>query len=262
MIVGKDNVIAWFDSLPVEVKSWSLYHRNKTETGNPINKIVQGKDDGTKSFAREHLIKNLDIQANGQFTLVCASDTSAAKGKYITDFELTAVNTGGNLYTAPQAANMGGIPDGYVSKNEISGMIEEGVKKAMQERELQELKAKVIFLEKREKELEKETSEPMNVFLGAIGPYIPQLMGAVIPKVAGIPEPGTIPQHEFTNQLEMETMQNEIQGIDLTDDQHQRLEKVVGIFSNASPEWLEVLEKMAAKVQKNPNVISTFKMFL
>lgn len=254
MIEGKQNILSWFESTGFPY--WSLFHQGKTDSGNWVAKSNESEG-ASASTAYGDLEKQLKLLSRGKFTLVAtARPGMLSKGTFRTDIEISMADSS-SAQPAP-APVVSGIPEGYLSKTEIAGIVETRLKEYQTEQELKDLREKVKLLEKENKELEAESNDGMNKFLGAIHPFVPHFLGQYTAKVAGLPEPQTLPIHTpMQNETETEEMQ------EITPQEAERLQNAINVFYQAAPtEWLLILEKMAAKIQTSPGILNTLKSFL
>lgn len=243
MIVGKTNIIAWFESL--NVPYWVLFAKGKVESGNQIARS-NDTDSATITDSIAELKKILDLQNRGQFTLIAASkSTVTARGGFREDFEIPASES--YQQQQPNSA-IAGYPQ---SLEELDRMADQRAqrfaKEIKLEMQIERLQEKLEELQKENKELEKEADKGSNRFWDAInGIGVNNIIGMFMPKqapaVAGIPTTNEIPENDNGYAT--------------------RLGNVIAIFQANDPDWLDTLEKMAAKIKSDPSVIKMFKKFL
>ena len=245
IINGKDNVLSWFDTVPAN--HWIIYAYEKSDSGFLVLRSTED-DQLTKEASRDELSKALSL-LSGRFT-ICAMPgiKRSAKGDYKINMELEKAGANvGNAFTPPQQGLQGPAVD-------VQAEIKKALDKYKAEQKLEELQKQVDELKKENKELEKSANDPFNELIKIAGPYIPHLLGNQAPAVAGINDAApTI--HQTTNDMPAEE-------VFMSDAEHERLSEVVRTFMAADPQWLETLEKMAAKVKANPSVLNTLKAFL
>lgn len=246
MILGKQNIIAWFESL--DVPYWVLFAKGKVESGNPISKS-DDRDNATVNNAIDHLRKILDLQSRGQFTLIASPKNNVtSRGGFRQDFEINGPET-----STTSSANPGifGMPQSIGELDELTNQrAQKMIESVKLEMQLQKLQDENEVLKKENKELEKEADKGANKFWEAInGIGLDKIIGAFMtkgpqaaPAVTGVPPIA-------------EPLEND-HGYAL------RLSKVISIFQEADPDWLDTLEKMANKIQSDPSVIKMFKKFL
>lgn len=243
MIVGKQNIISWFESL--HVPYWSLFSKGKVDTGNPIGKS-DDRDNVTETEAVESLRKLLDILSRGQFTLI-ASDKSrvATRGGFRADFEI--ISPEGAMVTQSNY-QISGMPQSIQELDSLTQQRAQQLTENMKlEMKLERLKEENEELKEENKALEKEASKGSNRFWEAInGIGVQNIIAAFAtksaPAVTGVPHVADPPE-------------NDVQYA-------QRLSTVISIFQEADPDWLGTLEKMAMKIKQDPSVIKMFKKFL
>lgn len=243
MIVGKQNIISWFESL--HVPYWALFAKGKVETGNPIGRS-DDRDSATETDAVESLRKLLDLQNRGQFTLIAAPKPNVAvRGGFRTDFEITSPE---GAITPQTAISISGMPQ---SIGELDALTQQRANQMIEnvklEMKVQKLQDENEELKKENRELEKEAGKGSNKFWEAINGIgvnniIAAFMKPAAPAVTGVPHVAEPPEN---------------------DQQYaSRLSNVIAIFQDADPDWLETLERMAAKIKADPSVIKMFKKFL
>jgi len=248
MIQGKKNILDWFETDCKDCRYWILFDFHKTDSGNYRSRSSDDENATNKS-AYDELARTLGRISNGRYTLVALAKGGniPAKGKFQEDIELSYMDGTNNM-----PSMIGGvIPDGYIKADDVDAQIKKALRNYQQEQELTAMKQRLTELEKENKELTKAVDDPINKIIAIAGPYLPKILGMEAAAVAGLPQ-GTMQPAQPTEEDVME----------LPVDVQERLGKVVETFMEATPEWLEILEKMAAKVKANPSVLSTIKMFL
>jgi hypothetical protein len=263
MIKGKQQVLEFFDQVNEanegEYIHFSIFPKagNSVEKGNPCITTPK-KESWTLSNARDLLTRWLAMQQYGNFIFVLSANETrkTARGSLRQDFSIEENSVGLHAVSGPSMSN-----------EDIQKQIADGIAAALdkkeRERELAELKKQVIELTREKKAFEKQAGDPWNKFIGAIQPYIPDLLveQGLIPKkaVAGVPNSQATPVHEShsdhpANDAEVAEPDAEVQ---------QRLELVVKKFYAARPDdWLELLEMTAEAVVNNPSLADKIKIFL
>lgn len=254
MIEGRKNVSAWFEQTGKPY--WIIYHKGKVESGNPSYRSDE-REGVTNTDALGELKKILQIIGRGAYTII-ASDKAqiTAKGTYREDFEISVTES-------QDSAAVSGVASGAAV---TTGFTMEDVKKAAQEasreavesykreRELEDLRKENAELKKDVKELEKAKNDPWNKVMTAIAPHaepiISGFMGRPTAQVAGLPANDKL---EDNNALE-ET--------DLTPEQVEQLSYVCSVFAKHDPDWLNTLNKMADKLEENPQLLNMIKSFI
>jgi hypothetical protein len=124
------------------------------------------------------------------------------------------------------------------------------------------MEAQIKELEKQNKELEDAATEPMAVIMGHLQPYLPAIIGSIMPgvqkMVAGIP-PGDnneIHNHQFKTQPLHMAQHTDTDTAELSPEQLQRLTAVVEKLQSVTPNWLENLELIANKVVAKPALLN------
>lgn len=253
MIVGKQNIIAWFESL--NVPFWVLFAKGTVDKGNPIGQNSEKKKDADSASVNitdslEELKRLLDLQNRGQFTLIAADKPNVTvRGGFRADFEIPSseANTAAPIL-APNIG-IGGMPQSIGELDDLTtkraAQMVENVKLEMK---LQKALDENAELKKENKELEKESAKGINRFWDAInGIGVDKIISAFmtkapVPQVTGIQETAAPPENdvEYAN----------------------RIGNVLRIFQENDPDWIDTLERMAYKIQADPSVIKMFKKFL
>lgn len=260
MIEGKKNILDWFEATGFGY--WNLYDLNKTDSGNWKAKSDESEG-ATSATALAELHKSLSRIANGKFTLVAMSKPgSLAKGKYVTDISISYMDQVGGSPLPAATPVLGGIPEGYIKESDVSTKIQDALAKYQAEQEVKQMRAELIELRKENKELEKAANGPWERVIGSLEPYLPMLLGHAMPQLAGLPvvQPST---QTITSNATMPQTTDNNEELTLTDAENERLSNVISVLYHAAPtEWLDLLERIAGKVQTNPAIINTVKAFL
>lgn len=244
MIVGKANIICWFEEL--NVPYWALFYKGKTESGNPVKRSNQA-DNVVPADAIAELTKTLGYLDRGQYTIMAGEKANLAiRGNYRVDFEIPYQDThsAGNFPALPAIA---GIPQ---TVEEMESFADKRAQKMLEKFKLEQ-KIEALEMENRElkqdnKELEEKASSASNKIMNAIsGIGLDKILGAFmnkpIPVISGIPH---------------------AQGPEENDQAAERIAKALEVFEKYDPDFVNTLEKMAAKIESNPSVIGTLKMML
>lgn len=256
MIKGSANVLEFFSTLNKENDQtyiyWTVYKKGTVEKGYPTYAAPTDREGWNFQQAYEMLQKWLGWQQFGEFTLIVNdSNKVSSRGAIKQDFTIDTI--GQPVQVSGPAFN----------PEEIEARIQKGISEALerkeQERELKELREKAQKLEAENKKLQKAADSPMNVLIGEIKPYLPDLLqeaGIIKSKVAGVPASTMQPVRETNPQHPANDQEIDI-------DVQTRLETVVGKFHTARPDdWLELLELMADALVKNPSLADTVKKFI
>jgi len=247
MIIGKSNILEWFDSLGVPY--WALYARSKVDSGNPIARSSQ-QENMTSADASAELRKALDLQARGQFMLLASDNPKiATRGGFRVEFEIPS-SEGAAVGSVPQAFPATGLP---TSIGELDELTTRRANQQLEAFRLQvlndQLREKNSDLEKKVKDLEKEGSTGAGRLWDAInGIGIDKILAVftgsrmAAPAVTGVQDVAAPPENDMAYA--------------------ERLGNVIKIFQDNDPDWLETLELMANKIQKDPSIIKMFKKFL
>ena len=254
MISGKKNISDWFAS--TKKPYWFLYEYNKVDSGKR-----KGSSSEAEGASHSDAVNDLNIALSrisyGKYTLVATEKPGnlPTRGFLHEDFEISPFESSNTQNS--QSPSIGAIPDGYVKSETVDQMISKALADYQNKTELERLKKENDQLKKDLRTA--ETQDGFSRLAGIAADLFPMYKDKLIPAMAGIgniPEPLPAKQEPMTN-----TTQDEV--VDLTPEQNERLSLAIGAFVEAAPtEWLEILEKMAAKVRNNPGVLGTLKTFL
>ena len=260
MIEGRQNITRWFESTGYPY--WLMFHQGKTDSGNWIAKSSE-QESATASTALDELQKQISLQSTGRFTLVATEKVGyISKGTYRTDF---AISFSDNQPQAAAMPTIGGIPENYISKDDVGAQIKAALSSYKAEVELEALKLRVKELEQENKEF--QANDPFTKIAGIAAEYLPALMPQILgaaPAMAGTgtftPPQTKIYSHPIESEMDATATEQER---DLSPDEAERLSRVITVFADkAGDEWLAILEAMAKKIEANPSLLQTLKMFL
>lgn len=246
MLDGRKNIVAWFEL--TNMPYWIIYQRGKTESGNPSFRSDE-REGVTAIDAADQLKKTLNIIGRGQYSIIASAVPKVtAKGTFREEFEIS-INE--NAPAAAPAAINGPV----LSTEDVAAQVRAGIEEYKRTVEMENLRKKVADLEKEKAELEKRVTDPLNRIAGVLEPYAPSIVQQLFPQraqVAGIPPADS----------RVDDVQAPAETIDLTDEQNERLSNALSVFAQHDADWLRTLERMAAKLQTNPQLISMIKNFL
>lgn len=241
MITGKDNILKWFAKSGEP--GWKIYHYGKSDASATVAQCPQGLD---HNQAYNELSDALTILSGRYNIATCNSDGKRSpRNDWKEEFEVSKEDRS-------VAASVGAVAPVItgVAPDEVSKQIQAALHQYKTDEELKTLRAKVAELEKENRELEKATSDPFNQIAGILVPMLPGLLGKAQTQVAGVPPGGNVSYNHVQQHAETN---------DSSNDETERLGRVVAVLQNATPEWLELLEKIAAKVQADPGFINMAK---
>lgn len=252
MLLGIKNTLDWFND--TGFAHWVIYYKGAEKGGQPVFKF-DSEEEQTQIDALDRLRKALHMLDRGSYAIMAMSKQGASgRGAQKINFEISA-----NHNAEPIGAMPAPVING-LSEDEVNRKITEAIQQYQTKVELEALRAENALLKKQVAENEK--SDPLNAIIGHIGPYMPEMLGLTKAGIAGMPVPA--PRMQMTMDIESAGGYDEaIAGPTISDEEHERLSNVISVFVAASPEeWLTILEKMAAKVQSQPSILQTIKMFL
>lgn len=250
MITGKDNILKWFENS--DKGFWMIYQYGKSDSSAIVAQSTRDEAAASAKNAYSELRETLRL-LNGRYTLAaCAKNTRQPREDWREDIEISKAET---TAVAPMQAVSGISPD------DVTKQINDAILKYKTEQELIQLKKENDQLKKDLRIAEKESSEPLNRIGQLAMQYMPMFLGAMPPPP---------PQQERTANvagLSAEHIYNPnnetVDELILTEQENERLSKCVDVFAAAAPgEWLDLLEKLAAKLQANPQMIGMLKNFL
>jgi hypothetical protein len=250
MIAGKNKIIQWFEHTGMAY--WKVYDHGKTDTG--VYKFRSNEAEGiTHSAAVAELEKSLGLISYGKYTIVAqaVAGKMPSRGFMKEDFEIS-ISDGQAGGTQPV---LSGMHEGYVSKTDVQQQITDALDQYKNNQERETLRKENTDLKKQVAEHEK--NDPWARLAGIAADIIPMYKDKIIAQVAGIPQ-------ELPHQPAPTLGQGDaVETIDLSPEDQERLSIACGAFAEAAPdEWLEILEKMAAKVRSTPGILNTLKSFL
>lgn len=251
MIKGKQAILDYFSSVNAENDNtlihFSIFKKGTIEKGYPAITTPGKKEGWNYQQAYDFLSQWLSWQQYGEFTIVVNDrEQITARGGLRQDFSIEQGNNSLPVISGPQ-----------FTPEDINAQVEQKVnailEKREREKELNDLKAKVVDLEKQNRELDKAANDPWNKVISGIEPYVPDIlkdMGIIKHKVAGIPQSDAMP------------VQTELTG---AEDQaiQQRSETALSKIIAARPnDWLELLERIGTALQNDPSLADKVKMFI
>lgn len=239
MILGKQNILQWFNSLPQEVVFWRLYQPGQKQLGYATFESKQNEN-LTKADSLEDLRQCLALLHSGKYTINAQEKPgNVVKGSYVTDFEISFNEVGNNSASQHQISGVVNVPAvGYVTKEEALQLAEEKFLKLMNEKELADLRKENSQLKKENKELEESANSPLN-----------QIAGMVIPMLTKQQPLAAVGTLDTANDEEQNNL-NRLQMV---------LDKTEKIFGEPS---LPFLEKLIGFIEMNPAYVNLIKGFV
>ena len=194
--------------------------------------LFKSRDNESVAEAKERLKRVLEGAGLEKYYFEGSEKAGSTKGWFRTYFL-----TGQPQYNAT-AAQISGTP--HVSQEDIDDKIEQGVKRALERRELEELRSENKELRK-EIEGYEENRETLKV--GALQQLTPYL-GAILSKL--MPQPTQVA----------------VAGLTADNPCNDRLTEVINRLSLLDPDYLLILEMLADIGEKNPAMIGVAKTTL
>lgn len=248
MITGKKNILEWFRAN--KQPYFTIYRKGATASGQYVFKSDESES-ATPEDAVQELERCLNL-ATGVYTITAMPSAKlTSKGVFHSDIEIPSYEQRESISGAPAAAPI----------VDVQGAIDAALNKYKMEVELSDLRKENAELKRDNAKLEKESNPLTAQISGMLKEYAPMLIPALVGKVAGVPPVSGSP----INNDHLDNEEDEEPGpvLRLTPEQSQRLGEVLYVFSQADPEgWLDTLEKMANKVQADPGILNSIKMFL
>lgn len=243
MVRGKTDICTWFQNTGCPY--WRIYPKGNIQSGNVI---MQSKQDENQSAgdALEELKFKLRVINRGTYTLTAfhTPERLPNKGYNLTDIEIPA-EEGSASSAAMQTPQVSGL-----TPDDVKKQVEAALNAYKTEQELAQLRKDKEVLMKEKADLEKQVNDPWNKVIGAIAPYAGNIVSGAFgqqAQVAGLPKT----QEPEDNNI------NEI-----TDEQQETVENFITVLCGVDPDWCNTLKRLTAKIQKEPGVIGTVKMFI
>jgi len=245
MIKGKQAVLDYFDLLNSANDNnyifFSIYRKGTVEKSNACITTPGDKTGWSYEQAKDFLSKWLDMQQYGEFTILLNDrEQASARGGKRQDFSIEYAGNSNPVINGPSLS-------AEDIDTQVMKKVNEILDKKDRERELEELKKKVVELEKSNKELDKAANDPWTKVISGIEPYVPHIlqdMGIIKTRVAGIPQSEATPVNK-----------SEVGNADTDPVLQARLEKVVSKFFTARPDdWIIVLENLADAIEAKPSL--------
>lgn len=253
MIYGAEKLIQWFEMQGRPY--YTVYRQNKEQSGNYADTNTDNENE-TMESAMARLNRWMALQTSGQFFIVAHdSQKTTSKGRAETHFTLSAVAQAVPMQQQP-VQGIGSI--GMVTMQEVEAKAQEMFNNLIIKHELEKLRLQVKELETQNKQLQQGSQAPIKQFLGAINPYIPNIMAGFgfKPGVNGLPQPtaGPLPNHTDAGTVADERGQEYYQGV-----VQQFCHKLGEVFPD---EWADILVKLTNTLESNPDKIKMALNFL
>lgn len=247
MIVGKENILQWFQLLPEDCVYWKLYQAGQKQSGYSFTESSM-IDGVSKHDQLEDLRQKLNLLAYGKYTISAqAKPGTLVKGSFFTDFEVPLNGT--NTNTQQQQGFVAGLPNGFVSAAEAEKKADERFERKMLEWELKQANEKIEKLEKELKQQDKPSF--LEQIAGMAMPMLAAKFGGaqtpVVPMQQPLAQVGTL---DAETVIETEAGEEELQRLQTV------LNKVEQTFGEPS---LPFLEKLMAYIEANPHFVGMIK---
>lgn len=240
MIDGKQNILAWFENTGMPY--WAIYPGKNVEGGNYCAKMTEPAEGETPTLSEAYndLARKLALISSGQYTIVAnVSGKITAKGTCREEFR---VSLSDNITAPPTIAPVIGING--PPEIDIEARINSAVKAALMERDFELLKKENQELKSQVEELDEKN--PMNRIGSVIADILPVILPSLIAGNSNQQPTAKVAGLTAQNPIEM---QNET----FTENDQEKLEKVIEIFSEIDPKgWLDKLLNLAEKVKAKP----------
>ncbi|RYE02080.1 MAG: hypothetical protein EOP50_00875 [Sphingobacteriales bacterium] len=254
MIEGKDNVLAWYRTN--EMPYWVIFYKGKSETANPVFRSNQ-EDGASFSQAFDELTRCLTILNRGQYDLVAMQKPGMSKGTFRISFEIPIGAPGAIGAVAPAASGSG------ITKEEMLQALATEREKWEKDLELKNARAELARLQKENRELERENRAPMQQLIGAFAPLAPQIAGMLKGNMPAAAPIAGVPANQPLDINEEPEVTGGEETFQPTAEQLDRVGVALAtIARHEGEEWVELLERIAAAVDKNPALLSQVKMFI
>src|SRR5690242_6518805 len=165
MIVGRQNIISWYQTL--QVPYWSLYYKGKVDSGNPVYRSST-ESNATVTDSVTQLRDALDLLARGAYTLIAHDkEKTSSRGGFRVDFELPSPADPAGVPLP--AATISGMPQSLDELDKFAeSRAERVVKQVKMEMQLEKLQEQNEELRKENKELQKAADSGNSRFWEAI----------------------------------------------------------------------------------------------
>lgn len=229
MIRGKDNVMEWVKSTP-GIKQVQV----RTAPGADAFQFQSDEGENKKAI-EDRLSRTLDFLEPGKYYIEM-SDGNSRRNWYREFFILEGEPTASPAFS--------GIPANAVTSEEMDRRIAAALEAQKKDFKIAELEAKVSEYEE---ELE-ERQTPLQEAIGRVTPYLPAILDRLFPKtgmqvgVAGTSHP-----------IRVNTKSNS--------DDNSRILRIAERLAAIEPNYLDLLEKLCDKLEKNPGLLTMIKSF-
>lgn len=255
MIVGKAAILKYFESIGEAY--FAIFYKGQIEKGNPI---FRNDKDAEKEFtpaeAKESFERTLELLQYGDYSVVISDKKNVTnRGNNRVDFKI-GLNEAAPANQGAPAPNyspaIGGLTMEDVEKkaNEIAA---KQFQQLMDKKELTDTKAKLVELEKENRELETRVNEPWNKFITAAAPHSETIIAGLMGNGAG----RTATAHVPLSGVEADS----IDGPDVT--AQQTIENFVTALAERKPnDWQAILQRFTDLIKNDPNKFETALTFL
>lgn len=229
MIRGKENVMEWVRSTP-GIKQVQV----RTAPGADAFQFQSDEGENKKAI-EDRLSRTLDFLEPGKYYIEM-SDGNSRRNWYREFFILEGEPTASPAFS--------GIPANAVTSEEMDRRIAAALEAQKKDFKIAELEAKVSEYEE---ELE-ERQTPLQEAIGRVTPYLPAILDRLFPKtgmqvgVAGTSHP-----------IRVNTKSNS--------DDNSRILRIAERLAAIEPNYLDLLEKLCDKLEKNPGLLTMIKSF-
>lgn len=256
MIQGKKDLIQWFEGSDT-CFYWTMYKKKDHANGNYYDSTMVG---GEMSFAdsKQKLERALQLIQSGDYIIVCNdAPTKSSKGRRQTDFSISSFEA----QPAQPAATLSGIPQGYVSEEQVQVIADKKFKELMQQQEFKKVKEEKIELEKEVKELREKSESGINKLISGLAPHLGGILGEIFPKAIPVVSAvhGTGDEDIQNNHVQ----EAEVVSDEVSEKVQQVIEDFCGALAKQYPDkWLEVLVKLTNTITNEPAKIDMALKFL
>lgn len=240
VLTSIDNVKWWFDNLPFDDRRWKLYHGHIDNMALRSKLFMESKKSVEPEEAWDLLRQALQVssQIGGKYTLYVPISDRANHGP----------NAKINLNEVQKAnSSIGGIPEGYISSNELERRLHEQRHKIELERRIEDLEAasqaNLSWHEMAQDWLFNQGGAEMLV------PHLGPMVSGLLPglKTLGSVSPG---------QQQQAPTEDEPQGQAATDE-NPELELLEGMRAmfQTDEEYLQAVKGIKEKIERNPSAL-------
>lgn len=251
MLTNVEDVIRWLELNELEWWTVSL-------TKDDNSKVFDSLDDETLEKRKQRFRDTMRLAIGNRFVIKAKTNKSAGRGMFQEEFQN---NQGSNL---PASQSAVGTVTG-ITPDEVEKRIQDALAKAEREREFNDLKKQNSELQKALKEVDTVGTR----FMQKLEPYIGMLASSFVNKI--MPAQPTVAmgmvEHipdtdEIIKENENDTEMNEQEQTQEAIQEANRIETALIKWSQADPDYIDLLEAIAELAASKDNMYTMAKGFI